>query len=166
MKFIVNDLWESEFTVSELGVYEYTIEALVDHLSTWWKDIQKKATGSDNLSVDLKSGISLLAKVIPKVVETEKKVALQRLIALLQKSENQSEILKLLEKELDSEFRQKYPLSNHLTRYPKELKVIVDRKRAGFSAWYEMFPRSTSSQPGKHGTFRDCLTWIPQIAHS
>jgi len=164
MKLVVNDLWESEFTVNELGVYEYTIEALVDHLSTWWQDIQKKATGSDNLSVDLKSGISLLAEVIPKVVEADKKVALQRLIVLIQKGEEQGEVIKLLEKELDNEFRQKYPLTNHLTRYPKELKVIVDRKRAGFSAWYEMFPRSTSSQPGKHGTFRDCLNWIPQIA--
>ncbi|MDD3539498.1 MAG: alpha-1,4-glucan--maltose-1-phosphate maltosyltransferase [Atribacterota bacterium] len=164
MELVVNDLWQGEFMVSEPGVYEYTIEGLVDHLSTWWKDIQKKATGSDNLAVDLKSGISLLAKVAPKVVEADKKAALKMLIALLQKGEEQGEILKLLEKELDSEFWQKYPLTDHITRYPKNLIVTVDRKKAGFSAWYEMFPRSTSSQPGKHGTFRDCLTWIPQIA--
>lgn len=132
MELVVNDLWQGEFMVSEPGVYEYTIEGLVDHLSTWWKDIQKKATGSDNLAVDLKSGISLLAKVAPKVVEADKKAALKMLIALLQKGEEQGEILKLLEKELDSEFWQKYPLTDHITRYPKNLIVTVDRKKGWF----------------------------------
>ncbi|HPK87166.1 MAG TPA: alpha-amylase family glycosyl hydrolase, partial [Atribacterota bacterium] len=35
---------------------------------------------------------------------------------------------------------------------------------AGFSARYEMFPRSCSAIPDSHGTFRDCLNWIPEIA--
>ena len=38
----------------------------------------------------------------------------------------------------------------------KELEVVVDREKAGYSTWYEMFPRSCSPEPGRHGTFRDC----------
>jgi starch synthase (maltosyl-transferring) len=34
------------------------------------------------------------------------------------------------------------------------LELIADRKRAGYSTWYEMFPRS-AGEPGRHGTFRD-----------
>ncbi|MDD3655300.1 MAG: alpha-1,4-glucan--maltose-1-phosphate maltosyltransferase [Atribacterota bacterium] len=165
MEFIVNDFWQGEFTVNEPGIYEYTIEAMVDHLTTWWKDIQKKATGSDNLTVDLKNGLSLLAEVVLKIEEADKKVAIQKLITLIQRGENQEEIIKLLKKELNKEFLKKYPLPNHITHYDKNLRVIVDRKRAGFSAWYELFPRSCSSKPGAHGTFRDCLNWIPEIAN-
>ena len=165
MEFIVNDLWQGEFTVNEPGIYEYTIEAMVDHLTTWWKDIQKKATGSDNLTVDLKNGLSLLAEVVLKIEEVDKKVTIQKLIALIQRGENQGEIIKLLKKELNKEFLKKYPLPNHITHYDKNLRVIVDRKRAGFSAWYELFPRSCSSKLGAHGTFHDCLNWIPEIAN-
>jgi hypothetical protein len=42
--------------------------------------------------------------------------------------------------------------------------VTVDDERARFSTWYEMFPRSCRSAPGKHGTFKDCETWLPRIA--
>ena len=43
-------------------------------------------------------------------------------------------------------------------------RVTVDRPRAGFSAWYELFPRSCSPEPGRHGTFADCQKWLPYIA--
>jgi starch synthase (maltosyl-transferring) len=48
--------------------------------------------------------------------------------------------------------------------YPRELVVAVEREKAGFSAWYEMFPRSTSPVPGRHGTFKDCEARLPYIA--
>ncbi len=37
-------------------------------------------------------------------------------------------------------------------------------RKARFSTWYEVFPRSCSSQAGRHGTFRDCEAWLPYIA--
>ena len=45
-----------------------------------------------------------------------------------------------------------------------ELLVRVDREKARFSAWYEIFPRSCSPEPGKHGTFKELESWIPYIA--
>ncbi len=44
------------------------------------------------------------------------------------------------------------------------LTVFVDRKRAGYSTWYEFFPRSASSRPGVHGTFADCEARLPHVA--
>ena len=49
-------------------------------------------------------------------------------------------------------------------RYPRELEVVVDRKAARFAAWYEMFPRSQGSEPGKGATFDDCIARLPEIA--
>ena len=42
--------------------------------------------------------------------------------------------------------------------------MSVDDERARFSTWYEMFPRSCSAAPGKHGTFKDCEAWLPRLA--
>lgn len=44
------------------------------------------------------------------------------------------------------------------------LTVHVDRKRAGYSTWYEFFPRSAASRPGDHGTLADCEARLPYIA--
>jgi starch synthase (maltosyl-transferring) len=49
-------------------------------------------------------------------------------------------------------------------RHPAELLVSVDRERARFSSWYELFPRSASPEPGRHGTFRDVEARLPYVA--
>jgi starch synthase (maltosyl-transferring) len=49
-------------------------------------------------------------------------------------------------------------------RYEAELKVVVDREKARYSTWYELFPRSCSPEAGRHGTLRDCEAWIPYVA--
>ncbi|MFL5576034.1 MAG: alpha-amylase family glycosyl hydrolase, partial [Gemmatimonadaceae bacterium] len=48
--------------------------------------------------------------------------------------------------------------------YPRELTITVDRERAGFAAWYELFPRSQSPVPGRHGTFADAARQLPRLA--
>ena len=42
--------------------------------------------------------------------------------------------------------------------------VVVDRELAGFSAWYEFFPRSTVDGTERHGTLRDACSRLPEIA--
>src|SRR5262249_34697686 len=58
----------------------------------------------------------------------------------------------------------RYPDRRFATAYGKELGVTVDREKARYSAWYEMFPRSCAAEPGKHGTFRDLEARLPYIA--
>lgn len=41
--------------------------------------------------------------------------------------------------------------------------IRVERRAAEFSSWYEMFPRSQSSNPGQHGTFEDVINRLPAI---
>ncbi len=66
-----------------------------------------------------------------------------------------AEVLSLVEKYPDLSFaRQSDPM----------LSLWVDRERAQFSAWYELFPRSASTVPGKHGTFADVEAQLPEIA--
>jgi starch synthase (maltosyl-transferring) len=41
---------------------------------------------------------------------------------------------------------------------------VVDREKARFSTWYEMFPRSCGLESGRHGTFKDCMARLPYVA--
>src|SRR6266478_2182387 len=50
------------------------------------------------------------------------------------------------------------------TRYERELGVVVDPVRARFGAWYEMFPRSCTTDPKRPGTFRDCAARLAYVA--
>ena len=58
----------------------------------------------------------------------------------------------------------KYPDLSLATQSEPELTIWVDRQRAQFSAWYELFPRSASAVPGQHGTFADVERQLPEIA--
>ena len=50
------------------------------------------------------------------------------------------------------------------TRFPRELRVIVERERARFGAWYEMFPRSAGTDPSRSATFEEARQRLPYIA--
>ncbi len=164
MEHLVNDLWQSEFKVIQPGLYEYSLEAMVDQLSTWWHDIQKKVATGTNILVDIKSGLPILTESMKKIKESDKKTAIQEILALIQLDKEQDILIKKLENLLTVEFIQKYSVPNDITCYHNILKVTVDRKRAGFSAWYEIFPRSCSNKTDQHGNFDDCLQKIPEIS--
>lgn len=42
--------------------------------------------------------------------------------------------------------------------------IRVERRAAEFSSWYEMFPRSASGSPERHGTFEDVINRLPAIS--
>jgi starch synthase (maltosyl-transferring) len=58
----------------------------------------------------------------------------------------------------------RYPDRRRSSTYARELRVVVDPVLARFGAWYELFPRSCASEPGRHGTFKDCEALLPDIA--
>jgi starch synthase (maltosyl-transferring) len=62
------------------------------------------------------------------------------------------------------ELIRRYPVRNFASRFEKQLVVTVDREKARYSTWYEVFPRSCAAEAGRHGTFRDCEQWLPYIA--
>ena len=42
-------------------------------------------------------------------------------------------------------------------------RSVVDRTAAGFASWYELFPRSMSDDPHRHGTFDDVIRKLPYV---
>jgi starch synthase (maltosyl-transferring) len=49
------------------------------------------------------------------------------------------------------------------TRREPAFALEIERPQAGFGAWYELFPRSISDSPERHGTFADVVDRLPAI---
>ncbi|WP_347554570.1 maltotransferase domain-containing protein [Robbsia sp. KACC 23696] len=48
-------------------------------------------------------------------------------------------------------------------RHPRVLTIQAERRAARFASWYELFPRSASGDPHRHGTFIDVIARLPAI---
>lgn len=163
MEALPNDRWRARFVVSEIGCYRYTVEGFIDPFETWRRDFEKKAEAEQDVRVDLMAGAQLIAAASEKASGADA-MRLAELAALLrQPSDLESAIAAVLDSEL-SRLMRRYRERSGVARYERELAVIVERERARFSSWYEMFPRSCSPEPNKHGTFRDCEARLPYVA--
>jgi len=164
MELLVNDRWRGSFTVTELGRYRYTVLAWVDHFQSWQQDLAKRVQAGQEVLVELLVGAQLIMEASQRAPKSARQKAV-KWASILQSNEiaSQAKIKLALGKEL-SEFMGKYPDRRFTTTYSKELIVVVDREKVGFSTWYEMFPRSCTAKPGHHGTFKDCESHLPYIA--
>jgi starch synthase (maltosyl-transferring) len=161
---LVNDRWEGEFTVAEMGSYIYTIMGWVDHFKSWRRDMTKKIDAAQVTPVDWLIGVELIEQASQRASGHEAEQLKTWADTLRSRSNESNGVLedKIQSQELVA-LMAKYPDRSFATTYEKLLKITVDRERARFSTWYEMFPRSCGA-PGEHGTFSDCIARLPYIA--
>ena len=165
MRLVENDRWEGEFRVEGLGRYVYTIFAWVDRYRTWLTGTKKNAAAGLDIAVDLAIGGEIMQAAADRASNNDSRKlmeAVARLSSLARRDPAgalelawSAELLSLMDRNRDRSAD---------TRYEKELAVMVDPAKARFSAWYEMFPRSCTLDPQRHGTFRDCIDRLPYIA--
>jgi starch synthase (maltosyl-transferring) len=164
MEPLDNDRWRSSFVVAELGRYLYTVIAWVDQFKSWKQDLTKKFQAGQQVSIELLIGTQLIAEASQRAPKNARQKMGEWASSLQSKQiAEQAKVQLALSDEL-SEFMDKYPDRRFATTYPKELVVEVDREKARFSTWYEMFPRSCAPESGRYGTFKDCEARLPYIA--
>ncbi|MFN7494547.1 MAG: alpha-1,4-glucan--maltose-1-phosphate maltosyltransferase, partial [Cyclobacteriaceae bacterium] len=154
-----NDDWRASFKVEEQGTYVFTVQAWIDHFDTWYDGFKKKATAKVDVKVELMEGAIFL-----KTLAENGKANLLSLATKLENTDQHQAAVELVLSEGFAQIVKDYPLKENETTYAHELQVLVETKKANFSAWYEFFPRSSSLEPGKHGTFQDCAKLLPRIA--
>jgi len=163
MRPIGNDRWRGEFLVTEPGAYRYTVEGWIDHFETWCRDLEKRISAGQDVSVDMLIGAGLIERAAARATGEDAKLLRNWAEKLREDKSGVSGTAIALDEKL-RQLIQHYPDRNLATQYDKQLSVIVEREKARFSTWYELFPRSCSPQPGRHGTFRDCEEWLPYVA--
>ena len=161
MTALVNDRWRAELPVDRLGFYYFTFEAWVDHFLTWHRDLKKRADA--DLDVQLRIGLEMIRAAATRANGRDRK-RLDHYIAVIEGDDEprdkagdvaNDELPRLMERNSERPFA---------TRYAGELAIEVDPRRAAFSSWYELFPRSAAAEGGRHGTLRDVEAQLPRIA--
>ena len=159
---IGNDRWRGEFSVQSVGRYEYTVEGWIDRFTTWRSDLIKRIAAGQDIRVELRIGAQIIEEVAAKATGEDADLFRRFIRRLREKKDEKSGKNAALDSELLNAL-QRYPERDLVTRYEKQLSVVVDREKARFSTWYELFPRSCSPEPGRHGKLRDCEARLPYI---
>lgn len=163
LDFVMNEHWKILFLPGETGFYRFKIQGWIDHFLTWKRGLIKKIDAGVDISVDLLIGAELLDEVAQEANSKDKK-QLQKWSDML-RTEEQEGIREALvtSKELAETVERVGPRP-FVAISDEEYLIEVERRKALFSTWYELFPRSASEIPGQHGTFKDVERLLPRIA--
>ncbi len=167
MQHDVNDRWVAKFQVTELGTYLFTMSAWVDHFRSWYRDILKKIEADTDYHVDLLIGAEIIKKALaayPAMPGQDGKILTDCVKTLSDKRKSRSGRTDPIADEILYDVMLRYPVREHEFRYPGEFEISVEGEKAIFSSWYEVFPRSLGADAGKHGTFQDCIQFLPYVA--
>jgi starch synthase (maltosyl-transferring) len=160
-----DDRWGATFTVTELGEYEYTVEGWIDRFGSWIHGLLAKFGAGQDVGSELLEGAALIDVVcglsgtgagdIAQLLETADVLRSNRPQADRVAAAGDPQLLARMRARPDR---------RTATTYARSLRVIVDPVRARFGAWYEMFPRSSTPDPSRSGTFREAEARLPDIA--
>jgi starch synthase (maltosyl-transferring) len=151
-----NDRWLGSFVPNATGRYTYAIEAWTDEFATWRHGFELKRKADLATELDAMEGASLLTRALSGSQETTAKIA-RACETFLQTGACEA----LLAEDLSQAMFEGQARTDITRSMP--LRLVVERPKARCSAWYEMVPRSQSPEPGRHGTWNDCIDRIPDI---
>ncbi|HSR73083.1 MAG TPA: maltotransferase domain-containing protein, partial [Kiloniellales bacterium] len=163
MRHFDNDRWYGRIPLSRNTRYEYTIEAWRDLFAGWRRDLNKKRDAGQAIGLELTEGRILVERTLEAAQGRDREILeslLERLEAAGEAEAGRAAIL--LSDEL-ADVMNRAGIRTNLTRYSKILEVVVDRSAALHGAWYELFPRSMSDDPARHGTFDDVIRHLPYV---
>jgi starch synthase (maltosyl-transferring) len=164
LKALGNDRFSAEFIVQQMGSYQYSVSAWVDHLESWRRGILKKYQARQDIHVDLKTGALLAEAMAERAHGTDAQRLREWAAAIIDTRRDMEARIALTQAESIRELEYRYPDPDIVLNWDAPLEVTVERERARFSTWYELFPRSAATEPGKHGTFKDVEKLLPYVA--
>src|SRR4051812_21489488 len=175
-----SDEFTAAFTVDAVGWHEYTIVAWVDRFRTWRRELRLKAAAGQDVAIELLEGSLMIRDAATRAAESppahpappfddapvpaapDAEWLLTQADALSDATPTDERVDVALDDELAAVMLAYADRS--AATVSATLRVWVDRERARFGAWYEMFPRSAGPDPSRSGTFREACHRLPAIA--
>lgn len=158
---LVNDRWTARFEVPQIGAYRYQVTAWVDNFATWRRDLAKRVAAAQDVGVELRVGAEIIRQAESHAQGIDRE-QLHEFAQRLDDDRARQHPMEILDSELLTSLMSRWHQPVAVTT-SCEIPVQVDRAKAGFSAWYEMFPRSASPR-GEHGTLKDVEARLPYVA--
>ena len=183
MRDLGNDRWQAQFTVEQIGRYEYTIEGWPDTFETWRHGLKKKFEAGQDVERDLLEGAALVRAALGEGVEpsqaddagiaereelatrvrAHRGSGMRKIADQLAEGDQITRVHAALDEGLATAMRQRAS-RGAVTRHDPPLAVWVDRERARFGTWYEMFPRSAGADGTRSATLDEAAGRLTDIA--
>jgi len=153
------DRWSACFVPRQEGRHEFCVRAWIDHEGSWLQGTRRKLQAGQDVTVELLQG----AELVEAARDGTKAAAaadLDALAAALRSGDTTpltdpaNRLGRLL---------RKHGVRRWVAESPA-YELVVDRERAAFSSWYELFPRSVGSDGTRHGTLGDVAKDLPRVA--
>ncbi|MFI8359142.1 maltotransferase domain-containing protein [Streptomyces sp. NPDC085612] len=163
------DRWGARVSAETEGRWTYTVEAWSDPIATWRAHAAVKIPAGIDTGLVLLEGAELYERAGSRIPKRDGRAAVMGAAAVMRDEDRPAaeRYTAALDPAVDAAFaRRPY---RELVSAAKPLPVLVERKRALFGSWYEMFPRSEGAvlEPGEapvSGTFRTAAERLPAIA--
>jgi starch synthase (maltosyl-transferring) len=162
MRFVDNDRWMGSVRLEENLRYHFTVAAWTNLFGTWASDTRKKWDAGQDVESEILEGIKIIRGAAERAGGADRS-ALEAYIAEIEESSSQAEKVAVAFDDGLLSLMERNPDRSDLTEYDRVLPVQVDRVAARFAAWYEVFPRSMSDDPNRHGTFDDVIRKLPYV---
>ncbi len=166
MRPLGNDRWQGEIKLEQRGIYDYTIVAWRDAFATWLAQARAKQAAGQKLDVEFEVASGLLKAVADDGAPEHR----QRLHKLRSKFDaagldeaSAAQRLDLIAASATQTLLRAAAPRPFMHTYDRQLSVLVERKAAAFSAWYELTPRSQANDATRHGTFEDVIARLPYV---
>ncbi len=164
MEHVINDRWRASFRVRDLGHHRYTIHAWIDRYATWRRDTVAKIDAGQDVSVELLTGAEYVREAVKHADGADAEQLAQAADLLGDESAERAARHRLVRDDELTDLVRSHRERRWVVEYPRDLALVVDREKARFSAWYELFPRSASPDPERLGTLRDVIDRLPYVA--
>lgn len=189
LELLGNDFWCTSFVPQKTGKHYYRLEAWLDRWQNYHHELYEKSHAGVPVGLEVREGRLLLRDIFtyasnqdrlpeeegeltgPRTIShsemprgTAKRymeVALKELDDAHSEGNLSAQVRLLLDSTLAEAVKVLEP-RQFLIQPPQTYIIDVERAAAGYSAWYELFPRSMSVSGG-HGTFDDVITRLPEI---
>ncbi|MET9553920.1 alpha-1,4-glucan--maltose-1-phosphate maltosyltransferase [Streptomyces sp. NPDC006645] len=163
------DRWGADVTPTSEGRWTYKVEAWSDPLATWRHAAEIKIPAGIDTELVLAEGAALFERAAAGVPKREGREAVLAAVDALRDERRPAaaRLAAALTPEA-ADALSRHPL-RELVSASKPVKLLVERERALFGSWYELFPRSegavvTPGKPPVSGTFRTAAERLPAVA--
>jgi starch synthase (maltosyl-transferring) len=154
-----NDRWAANIVPEAPGDHLFAIDAWTDVFGTWLEDVGKKVAVGLEVSSELLQGLELVD--VARQRTSNDSGALQALWDALNSALPEDALAMVQAPVVHTLMDRSVP--HHDLRSSDNYRLIVDRPRARFGAWYEMFPRSQGRQTVRASTLREAANRLSDI---
>ncbi|MEU8547924.1 alpha-1,4-glucan--maltose-1-phosphate maltosyltransferase [Streptomyces roseoverticillatus] len=164
------DRWGADVTPDSEGRWTYAVEAWSDPVASWRRTASVKIPAGMDVQLVLEEGALLYERAAAGVPKKEGREAVLTAVDALRDPGRPAtaRLAAALAPPVTAALAE-HPL-RELVSASRPVPVLVERERALFGSWYELFPRSEGAtpaegrRPARSGTFRTAARRLPAVA--